>query len=234
MLSIIEQNCTPKLEAHFSRITDLALVMSQTTDLKEGVYVVEGIRKIINQAILERATRSSEEGCDEELGHTLDVDEEYCSDFSDDDFEEEDRVEKRAVETAYRVQSWLNHCVLKEHPEMDLVSILKNFDIKMGGSLSGLAWLSDIELCFMRLSPPLGEAVSSVQMRDFLQLIDIHSKVPGALDYRQLVHDLRTKPHHWWQEKLSSNAFELKNLLTKEGNFTSRLSLSGPPQWREF
>ncbi len=53
--------------------------------------------------------------------------EEYCSDFSDEDFTQEELDEKNALTTIFHLQSWMN-TLIEHSPELDVIKIMSNFD----------------------------------------------------------------------------------------------------------
>lgn len=58
-------------------------------------------------------------------------DDEYWSDFSDEDHTVEESDEKDALHTFYELQSWLL-AYLNENQDLDLVKMFRNFETKQG------------------------------------------------------------------------------------------------------
>jgi hypothetical protein len=63
------------------------------------------------------------------LPNFADDEDEYWSDFSDEDFTVEEQEEKQALQTLYRLQGWLQ-AYLHEHPQFDMLKVMSNFETK--------------------------------------------------------------------------------------------------------
>ena len=75
-----------------------------------------------------------------------DDDDEYQSDFSDEDFHVEEQEEKQSLSTFFNLQSWLTG-YLKENPDLDLVKVLSNFETNKPGLIA----LGDLQHCLVQL-----------------------------------------------------------------------------------
>jgi hypothetical protein len=162
---------------------------------------------------LQDTTGGADDGAGEES-----EEEDYCSDFSDEDFGQETALEQRATQTVYQVQGWLSTSSSRDSP--DILGLFQAFDLKG----KGLVHYEDMAHCLERVMS-VRDLKSRAELREMIEVFSEGDSQLGQIDYRAFVRDLRGRAHPWWQERIRNNCFELRNLLNKEGTFTKRLSL---------
>lgn len=118
LINEMQAKLHPDLEHSFSKIMELSLILSQIknhTQNGETMNILNKMKDILSfeiNGIISETIQKPKVKYENTLPKPADEkkdeeDDEYWSDFSDEDFDIEDKEEKEALNTLYHLQSWI-------------------------------------------------------------------------------------------------------------------------------
>jgi len=168
------------------------------------------IINIIKQKLIKKIDemifiRKEEKEKIEEIEESTDEEEVYWSDFSDEDYEQDDYEDTLAVKAIVELQKWIgsSHFVAEY--------VRRNFDRTGTGRISIKK--------FMRALSEIQCSCDIELLCAFIRRLEIDDK--GSVNYEELIKNLNEKPIAWWTEYIHNNVFDQRNRVSRKGNIAT-------------
>lgn len=173
----------------FDKILDKTLAMFS---LLKGIPNWVSIEKLYSEltGIISKELNVAWQG---EQVEGSEFEEEYWSDFSDNDTEEEEQENLESLEILNKIKDGLGYLT------------------RIGGGWLTLSQVQEI------LSSNLPD-LNTISLRNMLRKI---SPPGGQINIDQFLKEVREKPQKWWEEKLRTFLWEQKEKISIKGNFCS-------------
>jgi len=149
-----------------------------------------------NSQIFETANNEETEEIEEEV---------YWSDFSDENYEEDENQDQIAIKIVSDLQKWISSSKFTEE------FIRKNYDtkntqkIKVAKLLDGLIQAQ----C----------SIDQIGLMTLLKKLEIDKQ--GKINYVDFIRNLREQSISWWTEYINNNTFDQRNRISRKGNMTT-------------
>eukprot|EP00347_Sterkiella_histriomuscorum_P013994 403362573 len=210
----------------FEKIIETSLLISQMKSTEEisqtldkmRTFTLTELESILNTySEMSRQVKEQALSQQDNQNQTINDQDEYWSDFSDEDQMIEEQEEKQIMKTLNSLQIWL-HQVMKQG-EIDVLKLFKSLEDNQEGLIS----LKDLHHALIQL----GFTSDYISLANLIK--NLEQKKQNYIDYIGFVKNLQQKPYTWWQEVLLNNCFETRTQINKEGNYNSIL-----PQFDNF
>lgn len=175
--------------ASFDKILDKTLALSS---LLKGIPNWNQVEKVYNELcnIIEIELSTACRGSNNQVSEK---DEEYWSDFSDNDQEQEDHELIESMQVLSQIKEGVGYLN------------------RIGGGWLSLAQVQEILISNI---PDL----STINVQSLLRRFKSQG---GKLNIDSFLHDLAENPIQWWEQKLKDYTWELRNQISSKGNFQS-------------